>query len=39
MLGMSREESDVFQQDVNAKKKYEREQKTANVNSMKLKRW
>jgi len=36
MLDVSREESDVFQQDVNAKEKYEGEQKTTNVNRMKL---
>jgi len=34
MLDVSREESDLFQQDVNAKDEYEGEQRTANVNSI-----
>jgi len=35
-LDVSRKESDLFQKDVNPKEKYEGEQKTVNVNSMKL---
>ena len=36
MLDVSDEESDLFQQDVNAKGKYEEKQKKANVNSIKF---
>jgi len=36
MLDVSHEERYLFQQDVNAKEKYEGEQKTANVSSVKL---
>ena len=36
MLDVSLEESDLVQQDVNAKEKYEGEQKTANVSNVKL---
>jgi len=36
MLDVSREERYLFQQDVNAKEKYEGAQKTANVSSVKL---
>jgi len=36
MLDVSPEDRFLFQQDVNAKEKYEGEQKTADVNSMKL---
>jgi len=36
MLDVSREKSDLFQKDVNAKEKYEGKQKTANANTMKL---